>query len=118
MSAAPVDEVVELLRTLRLPHMRNAAPDVVGHRESPALGTRRSNESPARRGTSRPPNVIDPGPTQSRRIPNRQNLRRVGRNHLIDTGTDTTVAANPRMGATIREPDRVRPLRDRQNPFP
>jgi len=29
MSAAPVDEVVELLRNLRLPHMRNAAPDLL-----------------------------------------------------------------------------------------
>jgi len=29
MSAAPTDEVVELLRTLRLPHMRNAAPDLL-----------------------------------------------------------------------------------------
>jgi len=29
MSAAPVDEVVELLRTLRLPHMRNAAPELL-----------------------------------------------------------------------------------------
>jgi len=29
MSAAPIDEVVELLRALRLPHMRNAAPDLL-----------------------------------------------------------------------------------------
>jgi len=29
MSAAPIDEVVELLRALRLPHMRNAAPELL-----------------------------------------------------------------------------------------
>lgn len=29
MSAAVIDEVVELLRSLRLPHMRNAAPDLL-----------------------------------------------------------------------------------------
>jgi DNA replication protein DnaC len=28
-TAAPIDEVVDLLRTLRLPHMRNAAPDLL-----------------------------------------------------------------------------------------
>ena len=27
--SAPIDEVVDLLRTLRLPHMRNAAPDLL-----------------------------------------------------------------------------------------
>ncbi|MDZ7733157.1 MAG: IS21-like element helper ATPase IstB [Acidimicrobiia bacterium] len=30
MSAAPIDEVVDLLRALRLPHMRDAAPDLLG----------------------------------------------------------------------------------------
>ncbi len=29
MTAAPIDEVVDLLRSLRLPHMRNAAPDLL-----------------------------------------------------------------------------------------
>ena len=29
MSAAPIDEVVDLLRALRLPHMRTAAPDLL-----------------------------------------------------------------------------------------
>ena len=29
MSAAPIDEVVDLLRTLRLPHMRSAAPELL-----------------------------------------------------------------------------------------
>src|SRR5690606_2115794 len=29
MSAAPIDEVVDLLRTLRLPHMRTAAPELL-----------------------------------------------------------------------------------------
>jgi DNA replication protein DnaC len=29
MTAAPIDEVVDLLRTLRLPHMRNAAPELL-----------------------------------------------------------------------------------------
>ncbi len=29
MSAAAIDEVIDLLRTLRLPHMRNAAPDLL-----------------------------------------------------------------------------------------
>jgi DNA replication protein DnaC len=29
MTAAPIDEVVDLLRTLRLPHMRAAAPDLL-----------------------------------------------------------------------------------------
>src|SRR5918911_1098767 len=29
MNAAPIDEVVDLLKTLRLPHMRRHAPDVL-----------------------------------------------------------------------------------------
>lgn len=29
MTAAPIDEVVDLLRTLRLPHMRTAAPELL-----------------------------------------------------------------------------------------
>ncbi len=29
MNPAPIDEVVDLLRTLRLPHMRAAAPDLL-----------------------------------------------------------------------------------------
>ena len=29
MNSAPIDEVVDLLRALRLPHMRAAAPDLL-----------------------------------------------------------------------------------------
>ncbi len=46
------DEVVELLRALRLPHTRRHAPDVVGHRQSATLGTSRSRPRLARRGVA------------------------------------------------------------------
>ncbi len=35
----PSPDVVDLLRSLRLPHMRKCAPDLLATRQGPALGT-------------------------------------------------------------------------------
>ena len=59
-------------------------PRPAGHRQSAALGTRRSDAGPAGRRARRPASFVDRHPPQSGRVPDRQDLRRLGRDHLID----------------------------------
>ena len=54
------DELDRLLRRLRMPYVRRAAPEVIATADQPALGTRRSPPSAARRGGRRPRPGDDP----------------------------------------------------------
>ena len=57
-SAAKVDEVIDLLRQLRLPHMRTPRPRRVGHRQGATMGTRRKHSehsSPKNSPAAKPP---------------------------------------------------------------
>ena len=118
MIPAPIDEVVDLLRTLRLPHMRAAAPELLAtakaQRWEPAEAMRAllTEELAGRQASS------DPGPAQSGRVPHRQDLRRLGRDRQLDPGADPAGAAHPRVAPTSREPRRVRTIRHRQDALP
>ena len=79
MTAAPIDEVVDLLRTLALAAHAVGGARAVGHREGATLGTRRGDARSVRRGARRSASVLGPGSAQSGRVPDRQDLRRVGR---------------------------------------
>ena len=119
MNPAPIDEVVDLLRTLRLPHMRARSTGVVVHRQGSAMGPSRSSQGVARRRARRPPSVLCPGPAQSGRVPHRQDLRRLGRDRQLDPGADPAGAAHPGVDrAASREPRRVRTIRHTQDPLP
>src|SRR5690606_5355514 len=69
---------------MRSERNRDLSREVRCNTEGATLGPRRSRESPARRGTRRPPGVVDQQSSQGGRVSDRQNLRRLGRNDLID----------------------------------
>ena len=69
MNSAPMDEVVDLLRALRLGSHARRSTGPVGHRQVTTLGTGRSNARTAHRGARRPPSILNPGPAQSGRVP-------------------------------------------------
>ena len=75
------DELDRLLRRLRLPYVRRAAPDVIATAQ-PTLGTRRSPARPARRGGRRPRPGDDPDAPPRLRAAGRQDVRRVGPRRL------------------------------------
>ena len=54
------DELDRLLRRLRMPYVRSAAPEVIATADRPALGARRGPARPARRGGRRPRPGHDP----------------------------------------------------------
>ena len=54
MTAAPIDEVVDLLRTLRLPHMRAAAPDLLATAKAPSVAPLVTGRLPNRRSLALP----------------------------------------------------------------
>ena len=89
MNPAPIDEVVDLLRALRLPHMRAAAPELLAtakaQRWEPAEAMRAllTEELAGRQASS------DPGPAQSGRVPHRQDLRRLGRDRVSSVPAPT-----------------------------
>ena len=119
MNPAPIDEVVDLLRALRLPHMRAAAPELLAtakaQRWEPAEAVMRAlltEELAGRQASS-----IN-GPAQSGRVPHRQDLRRLGRNRQLDPGADPAGAAHPGVARPSREPRRVRTIRHRQDALP
>ena len=118
MIPAPIDEVVDLLRTLRLPHMRAAAPELLAtakaQRWEPAEAMRAllTEELAGRRASS----------VRARRkaagFPHRQDLRRLGRDRQLDPGADPAGAAHPRVARPSRESRRVRTIRHRQDALP
>ena len=118
MNPAPIDEVVDLLRALRLPHMRAAAPELLAtakaQRWEPAEAMRAllTEELAGRQASS------IRGPAQSGRVPDRQDLRRLGRDRQLDPGADPAGAAHPRMNPPPREPRRVRTIRHTQDALP
>ena len=118
MNPAPIDEVVDLLRALRLPHMRAAAPELLATAKAQRWEPAGSDTRTAHRGARRPPSILNPGPAQSGRVPHRQDLRRLGRDRQLDPGADPAGAAHPRVDPPPREPRRVRTIRHTQDALP
>ncbi len=76
----PLDAGLEqLLRRMRLPHMRRAAPEVAGHRQSAAVGPGRSAAGAAGRGSHRAGPLRAGHPPRPGRLPHREDLQRLGR---------------------------------------
>jgi len=115
-TTSSIDEVVDLLRTLRLSHMRAAAPDLLAiakaQRWEPAEAMRPllTEELAGRQSSS----------VRARRkaagFPTGQDLRRLGRDRQLDSRAHPTGAARPGVDPTSREPRRVRTIRNRQDP--
>ena len=80
MSAAPpalAPDLVDGLRRLKLAAMRRLAPELLRHREDPAVGTRGAAAHPGRGRDHRPGRLQRPHPAQDRRVPGDQDPRRV-----------------------------------------
>ena len=59
------------------------------------MGSRRGGPGVAHRRAHRPPSVLDRDPTAGRRVPDREDLRRLGRERLLDPRPDPTSTADP-----------------------
>ena len=118
MNSAPIDEVVDLLRALRLPHMRAAAPDLLAtakaQRWEPAEAMRAllTEELAGRQASS----------IRARRkaagFPTGKTFDGLGRNRQLDPGADPAGAAHPGVDPPPREPRRVRTIRHTQDALP
>ena len=118
MNPTPIDEVVDLLRTLRLPHMRAAAPELLAtakaQRWEPAEAMRAllTEELAGRRASS----------IRARRkaagFPTGKTFDASDETVRLDPGADPAGAAHPRMAPPPREPRRVRTIRHTQDPLP
>ena len=78
------DELDRLLRRLRMPYVRSAAPEVIATADRAALGARRGPAGPARRGGRRPRPGDDRDAPPRVRAAGRQDLRRLGPGRLAD----------------------------------
>ena len=96
----PLPEDLEsLLRRLRLPHIRRAAPEVPGHRPLATLGAGRSAACPAGRRAGRPGALGLTDSAQSGQLPLGQDLRGLGTQGLFHPRSHPGRPAHARMGA-------------------
>ena len=72
----------------------------VGHRQGATLGPSRSGPGVAHRRARRPAGVVDQHPPHRRRVPDRQDVRHLGRDRVVDPVTDPAVADAPSSGST------------------
>ena len=118
MNSAPIDEVVDLLRALRLPHMRAAAPELLAtakaQRWEPAEAMRAllTEELAGRQASS----------VRARRkaagFPTGKTFDAWDGDRQLDPGAHPAGAAHPRMDPPPREPRRVRTIRHTQDALP
>src|ERR1700755_3135685 len=105
------DDLDALLRRLRLPHVRRHAPDVLAtakaQRWEPAEGLRALFPEGARRPAPRRP----ADPTGPRRLPDREDVRRLGSGRLLDLSADPAGPAHAGMGPPAGGPPRCRARR-------
>jgi hypothetical protein len=112
----PVDAGLEqLLRRMRLPHMRRIAPEVLAtakaQRWDPAEVLRALlAEEVAGRGLVRAGHPPGPG-----RLSHREDLRRLGRQAILHPRAHPGRAAHPGMDQPAREPRRLRPVGHRED---
>ena len=99
-TVTPADEVVELLRQLRLPHMRRHAPDVLAIRPKRNAGNQPKPCAPAHRGARRPPSLLDQHQTRGSRVPHRQDLRHLAPTGQLDPGARHNDHWPPSSGST------------------
>ena len=103
------DELDRLLRRLRMPYVRRAAPEVIATATSQRWEHAEVLQSAARRGGRRPRPGDDLDAPPRVGPAGRQNVRRLGARRLDHPDPDADRAANAGMGQPRRSPRRVRP---------
>ena len=96
------------MRQLKMPYARALAPELIATAKAQRWDPVEVDQSPVRRRSRRPGPVDARHPPQSRRVPHRQNLRRLGPGRLLHPRPDPASAADPGMGAPPGEPRRLR----------
>ena len=71
MNPAPIDEVVDLLRALRLPHMRAAAPELLATAKAQRWEPAEAMRALLTEELAGPSSIVCAGPAQSGRVPHR-----------------------------------------------
>lgn len=116
-SGDPLAEATELTKRLKLPYLRRALTDLIPTAKAQTLGTCRSRPRAAGRGSRRPRCGQPAHPPQTRRLPRRQNLPRLGRVRLLRPAAHPGRPENPGMGPPQGKPLHLRPQRHRKSHF-
>jgi hypothetical protein len=80
-------DLEQLLRRLRLPHVRRHAPEVLATAKAQRWDPRQGPQDPAGGGGRRPGQVRAGHQEDGRRVPHRQDLRRLGSRPVLHPGT-------------------------------
>jgi hypothetical protein len=116
-TALPAD-VEALMRGLRLPHARAIAADVLATARAQRWDpTEVIKALLVEESAGRARSMLASRP-QSRRIPDRENLRRLGPSRLVDPAAHPTGFTNFGMGWAPGEPGGLRARRHRQDVLP
>ena len=107
----PLDADLEsLLRRMRLPHIRRAAPEVLATAKAQRWTPPRSCASCSQRKSRA--GAAPRWPRKSTgRVPDRQDLRSLGRGPVLHPPANPDGAADPGMDRQARKPGRLRPVR-------
>jgi len=102
------DDLETLLRRLRLPHIRRAAPEVIATARAQRWEPAEVLRALFTEELAGPRTFGSSDETKSRRVPDRQDLRGMGSEVVLDPGTYPVVAAHLGVGAPAGEPGGVR----------